>query len=312
MLSAPEISSIIDEVLRYFAFPSDIEITLEANPDDLSKEYLHSMRKTPVNRLSIGTQSFFEDDLKLMNRAHNAQQAEDSIKRAQDFGFENINIDLIYGSPCSRFEVWQENLRKAISLNIPHISSYAMTVEPQTALQHWIQQNRVAQPDETLQSREFEYMTQVLKQNGFQHYEISNFAKPGRFSRHNAAYWQGKEYLGIGPSAHSFDGKNTRSWNIANNKVYADSVTSGVLPLESEILTEKERYNELIMIGLRTARGVDLNAMTAFDGQIQNYFRIQMHEKLQTGEVVISENFLKIPEEKWFFADGIAADLFLV
>src|SRR5690606_19167396 len=178
-----------------------IEITLEANPDDLNSEFLKGLAKTPFNRLSIGTQSFFNEDLQLMNRAHNAGEAEDSIKRAQDYGFENISIDLIYGSPTSNLEIWKQNLEKTIELQVPHISSYALTVEPKTALNAWISQGKVAAPKETDQHQEFFFMTEFLKKNGFEHYEISNFGKPGFHSKHNSAYWKYGEYLGIGPSA---------------------------------------------------------------------------------------------------------------
>ena len=190
ILKVDELQSIVDEVLKHFSFDPDIEITLEANPDDLDKNFLKDLSKTPFNRLSIGTQSFFDEDLKLMNRAHNSGEAESSIKRAQDFGFENISIDLIYGSPSSNFEIWKQNLDKTIELQVPHVSSYALTIEPKTMLNAWISQGKIAAPKEAEQHEEFFYMTVFLKDNGFDHYEISNFGKPGFHSKHNSAYWK--------------------------------------------------------------------------------------------------------------------------
>lgn len=251
VLSVDELKSLIDEVLKYYSFDEAIEITLEANPDDLNSTYLKELSRTEVNRLSIGTQSFFEADLKLMNRAHNASQAESSIKRAQDSGFENISIDLIYGSPTSNFEQWKENLNKTIALQVPHISSYALTIEPKTALNNWISKGEISAPKENLQQEAFFYMSEFLKNNGFDHYEISNFGKPGFHSKHNTAYWQYLPYLGIGPSAHSYNGVDERSWNLANNSLYIKNLHQDILPKEVEKLSEQDRFNEMIMIGLR-------------------------------------------------------------
>lgn len=313
ILKVDELNALMDEVLKYFAFDPDIEITLEANPDDLDAQFLKGLSQSPVNRLSIGTQSFFDEDLKLMNRAHNAGQAEDSIKRAQDFGFENISIDLIYGSPTSDFEIWKENLRKVIALSVSHISSYALTVEPKTALNQWIQQRKVAAPKESEQHAEFSYMVDFLKDHGFDHYEISNFGKPGFHSQHNSAYWKSKEYLGIGPSAHSFNGWNERSWNISNNRRYIDALNENTLAKESEILTEKEQFNEMMMIGLRTMWGVDLQQMEGkFSDFIQEEFQKNTAPKLESGILTIENRHLRIPEKHWFLADGIASDLFIL
>ena len=187
VLSVDEIKSLLDEIQKYFSFDENIEITLESNPDDLNKNFLKELSQTEINRLSIGTQSFFDEDLKLMNRAHNASEAESSIKRAQDFGLENISIDLIYGSPTSNFEIWKDNLNKTIELQVPHVSSYALTVEPKTALEKWIENGKVKSPEEAEQNQEFYYMSDFLKDNGFDHYELSNFGKPGFHSNHNSA-----------------------------------------------------------------------------------------------------------------------------
>ena len=313
ILKVDELQSIIDEVLKHFSFDSNIEITLEANPDDLDKNFLQNLVKTPVNRLSIGTQSFFDEDLKLMNRAHNSGEAESSIKRAQDFGLTNISIDLIYGSPTSNLEIWKKNLDKTIELQVPHISSYALTVEPKTALNTWISQGKIVAPKEAEQHEEFFYMTDFLKDNGFDHYEISNFGKPGFHSQHNSAYWKSQEYLGIGPSAHSYNGRNERSWNIANNQLYINSLNQSKLAKETEILTEKEQFNEMLMIGLRTIWGVDLTSLKEkFTTELLEKFQSEIKNKLEDGILQIENNHLKIPEKHWFLADGIAADLFLI
>ncbi len=313
VLTGDEIKGLIDEVLKYYTFDSQIEITLEANPDDLSGNFLKELAGTPVNRLSVGTQSFFDEDLKLMNRAHNASEAEGSIKRAQDFGFENLSIDLIYGSPTSNLSMWKENLNRTIALQVPHISSYALTVEPRTALENWVRTQKVAAPAEEDQNEEFHYMCDFLKNNGFEHYEISNFAKPGFHSRHNAAYWQYEPYLGVGPSAHSYDGENRRSWNIANNALYVKNLEAGLLPAESEILQEKDRFNEMLMIGLRTARGVDLVKLKRnFSEVVIAYFDKEIASKLDNGLLRMEYDRLFIPEVHWFMADGIASDLFIL
>ncbi len=313
ILSADEIKSLIDEALKHFSFEKDIEITLEANPDDLNKEFLKGLSDSPVNRLSIGTQSFFEADLKLMNRAHTANEAEDSIKRAQDFGFENLSIDLIYGSPTSNLEIWKENLNKTIALEVPHISSYALTVEPKTALENWISKGKVISPKEEEQNREFYYLSDFLKDHGFEHYEVSNFAKPGFYSRHNSSYWKYKEYLGIGPSAHSYNGSDVRSWNIANNQQYIKKLNAHLPAKEEEILSAEDQFNEMIMIGLRTIWGVDLeNLKGKFNDRILEHFQREIKQKLEEEILIIENNHLKIPEKHWFMADGIASDLFMV
>ncbi|MDH6252276.1 oxygen-independent coproporphyrinogen-3 oxidase [Chryseobacterium sp. H1D6B] len=313
ILSAGEINSLIDEVLKYFSFEKDIEVTLEANPDDLDKNFLKELSNTPVNRLSIGTQSFFDEDLKLMNRAHNASEAEGSIKRAQDFGFENLSIDLIYGSPTSSLEIWKENLNKTIALDVPHISSYALTVEPKTALNDWILKGKVLSPKEEEQNKEFYYLSDFLKDNGFEHYEVSNFAKPGMHSKHNSAYWKYQEYLGIGPSAHSYNGRDIRSWNAANNQQYIRKLENNALAKESEVLSENDQFNEMIMIGLRTIWGVDLEGLkTKFSPDVLEKLQISICRKLEEGILAVENNHLKIPEKHWFLADGIASDLFMI
>ncbi|QFG52472.1 radical SAM family heme chaperone HemW [Chryseobacterium sp.] len=313
VLTGDEIKGLIDEVLRYYSFADDIEITLEANPDDLDGIFVKELSSTAINRLSIGTQSFFDDDLRLMNRAHNASEADASIKRAQDYGFENLSIDLIYGSPTSSLTMWKENLNRAVALQVPHISSYALTVEPKTALENWVRTQKITAPAEEEQNEEFHYMCSFLKENGFEHYEISNFAKPGFHSRHNAAYWQYEPYLGIGPSAHSYDGLNRRSWNAANNAFYIKNLEAGILPAEAEHLQEKDRFNEMLMIGLRTVWGVDLHRLSRnFSPEILQGFNQDVAGKISEGILKIEKDHLLIPEEHWFMADGIASDLFVL
>lgn len=311
LLKVDEINRIIDHCAQYYDLSNTLEITLEANPDDLTSSFLKPLSKSPINRLSIGTQSFYDTDLRLMNRAHTSGEAEDSIKRAQDFGFENISIDLIYGA--SEMDIWKNNLNKAIELGIPHISSYALTVEPKTALANWIEKKKVMAPNEETQNEEFFYMSDFLHQNGFQHYEISNFAKPGFHSRHNSAYWQGKAYLGLGPSAHSYNGKAIRSWNIANNPLYIKSLAEGKRNFEEEILSEKDQINELIMIGLRTLKGVNYQyILQTFSEELLIELQSLINEKLKNGFLIQEGDFLKIPQKHWFLSDGIASDLFLV
>ncbi len=311
LLSADELKRLMDEVAKYFSFAPDIEITLEANPDDLHRGFVRELAGTPINRLSIGIQSFFDDDLKLMNRAHNAVEAESSIKSAQDFGLENISIDLIYGAPTSTSELWKQNLSTTAALGVPHISAYALTIEPKTALSSWVASGKIAAPSEAVQHDDFLYMVDFLKEQGFDHYEISNFGKPGFHSRHNTAYWKSTEYLGLGPSAHSYDGARRRSWNIANNRRYIEYLNQNIPPTESEILSARDQLNEMLMIGLRTEIGVDLARLSAvFNDEIFSKLQSDWQQKLIDGKLIIQNNYLKIPENHWFLADGIASDLF--
>jgi len=271
ILSEIELESIFETIYKNYSTKNLKEITLEANPDDLNKEKLNFLKSTPINRFSIGVQSFFEEDLKLMNRAHNAQEAETSIKLAQDFGFENITIDLIYGSTTTTNEMWKQNLQKAIELNVPHISSYALTVEEKTILDHQIKKGITKPVDEDRQNEQFQLLVDTLTSNDFIQYEISNFGKEEYFSLHNSNYWKGIHYLGIGPSAHSYNGK-TRAWNIANNSKYIQTINENKLPQEIEVLNEVEQFNEMIMIGLRTIYGIDLNRINSEVSTFSEFF----------------------------------------
>ena len=311
VLSVDEINKLITAVHQHFEVTPDPEITLEANPDDLSKEKIKELSQTPINRLSIGVQSFFDDDLLLMNRSHNAQNAYESVAEARKY-FDNITLDLIYGIPNMSMEKWQANIDKALALNVPHISSYALTVEPKTTLHHLIQKGEIPLPDDGVAHEHFLRLVEVLQANGFVHYELSNFGLPGYFSQNNTAYWQGKKYLGIGPSAHSFDGIS-RSWNVANNVRYIQHIDQQNLPSEKEYLSLADRYNEYIMTGLRTIWGVSLDKIQAdFGAKFENYLRLNAQKYLDNQQLVIEGNHLKTTLQAKFFTDGIASDLFWV
>ena len=312
ILSEIELESIFETIYKNYSTKNLKEITLEANPDDLNKEKLNFLKSTPINRFSIGVQSFFEEDLKLMNRAHNTQEAETSIKLAQDFGFENITIDLIYGSTTTTNEMWKQNLQKAIALNVPHISSYALTVEEKTILDHQIKTGITKPVDEDRQNEQFQLLVDTLTSHDFIQYEISNFGKEDYFSLHNSNYWKGIHYLGIGPSAHSYNGK-TRAWNIANNSKYIQTINENKLPQEIEVLNEVEQFNEMIMIGLRTIYGIDLNRINSeFSQPLVNSFYQELNQLINENLVEKKENKIILKPEAKFFADGIASRLFYI
>jgi oxygen-independent coproporphyrinogen III oxidase len=261
ILPSEDIDSILKKLKDTFQVDVDAEITLEANPDDITATKLAEWKAIGINRLSIGIQSFFEEDLRWMNRAHNAKQAVECIELAQQSGFDNLTIDLIYGTPSLTDEHWKYNVQKAIELNIPHLSCYALTVEPRTALEKMIEQKKIENVNTEKQARHFEMLMQWIQLAGYEHYEISNFAKPGFKSKHNSSYWQGKSYLGLGPSAHSFNG-SSRQWNVANNALYIQSLNKGAVPFEIEVLTKEQQLNEYIMTSLRTMEGLSLKKVT--------------------------------------------------
>ncbi|MEL4306979.1 radical SAM family heme chaperone HemW [Joostella sp. CR20] len=315
VLSTEEINTMIDAVYHHFTVAENPEITLEANPDDLSKEKIIALAQTPINRLSIGIQSFFEDDLKLMNRAHNAKEAIQCLETATQY-FSNISIDLIYGIQHMSVEKWQENIATALSFNIPHISSYALTVEPKTALAKFIEKGTLDDVDDALAQQHFDILTETLQQHNFIHYELSNFGKEGFFSRNNTAYWLGRKYLGIGPSAHSFDGKN-RSWNINNNSKYIKAISEDNIPNEVEELSINDRYNESVMTGLRTVWGVSLEKIKFEFGEKYVAYLLKQAEKYLEKELLTlvengTKQTLKTTQKGKFLADGIASDLFVI
>jgi oxygen-independent coproporphyrinogen-3 oxidase len=309
VLENSELQFLIDTVYKNYKVAENPEITLEANPDDLSKERIFELSKSPINRLSIGIQSFFEEDLKMMNRAHNSAEAKNCLAEATKY-FDNISLDLIYGIPGMSDKMWQQNIETALSFGIPHISSYALTVEPKTALSKLIQTGKVAAPQDEAASNHFMILVEILQKNGFIHYELSNFGKENYFSKNNSAYWLGKKYIGIGPSAHSYDGKK-RGWNIANNSLYLKSIQAKELPIETEILTKSDRYNEYIMTGLRTIWGVSLDRIeTEFGLEYLDYLKKQSEKFLNDNLLSIENNILKPTPKGKFLTDGIASDLF--
>jgi len=312
LLSADEIMKIWGELERAFPDQDLKEITLEANPDDLSKDYLKALKSTPVNRLSIGIQSFHDKDLQYMNRAHNAGEADYAVKAAQDAGLDNISIDLIYGTPTMTDKEWLQNIRSALALNVTHISSYALTVEPKTALAHAIEKGKTKEPDNSQTASQFETLMQSLTTAGFEHYEISNFALPGKYAIHNTNYWKGKHYLGLGPSAHSYNGKS-RQWNVANNAAYIKSILAEKrVPFETEQLSFENRFNEYVMISLRTMWGADLNYMESnFGKDVTEDFLSHCREFIEEGKMQIKNKHAILTTKGKLLADGIAAELFI-
>ena len=325
ILQITDIRLLIDEVYRNYKVVDNPEITLEANPDDLianvlssralpklrERDFYEEYRSIGINRLSIGIQSFFEDDLKLMNRAHNSEEAKSCLEIATQY-FDNISIDLIYGMPNMSNEKWLHNIETALSFNIPHISSYALTVEPKTALHTFIQKGIIPQLDDEVAQEHFHLLLDKLEENGFIHYELSNFGKENYFSKNNSSYWLGKKYIGIGPSAHSYDGEK-RGWNVSNNTLYLKSIQENKLPLETETLTKTDRYNEYVMTGLRTIWGISLDRIeTEFGKTYLDYLNQQAAKYIEDHLLFIDDNILRTTKSGKFLSDGIASDLFLL
>jgi oxygen-independent coproporphyrinogen-3 oxidase len=311
LLSQNEIHSIISTIKQNYKVTPDAEITLEANPDDITFDQLIDWKNAGINRLSIGIQSFIERDLKWMNRAHDAVQALECIKLAREAGFNNFSIDLIFGVPGLSNSEWEKNIQTVIDLQVPHISSYALTVEPKTALQKMIALKKKEDVNTDTQADQYYILMRKMKEAGYEHYEISNFAKPGFRSRHNSSYWQGEKYIGIGPSAHSYNGKE-RMWNKANNSLYIQSLQQNIIPFEKEILSESQKLNEYVMTSLRTMEGMDLLF-------IENNFSINERERIENllSQRIKKENYLFknnkiiLTDEGKLFADAIAVELFL-
>ena len=312
ILSALQIDNIVKAIHLNYTVNTAAEITLESNPDDITEDKLQQWKSIGINRLSIGIQSFREEDLLWMNRAHNAQQAYDCIKLAQEYGFHNITIDLIYGVPNLSNEQWIENIHKALELNIPHLSCYALTIEPKTALDKLIKTHKKEPVDADKQAEQFIILMNELQAAGYEHYEISNYANPGFRSKHNSSYWLGIHYIGIGPSAHSYNG-TSRQWNVANNALYIQSINNNTLPSEIEILTIDERYNEFVMTSLRTIEGIDLNKLATIFGS--DKLKLTQQETIKwvnSGHVIVSANHIILTQAGKLMADGIASDLFIV
>jgi len=330
LLSVDELDFLIKTIYKLYEVIDKPEVTLEANPDDLtelmhndtqSETIFEAYRTIGINRLSIGIQSFFEDDLAMMNRAHNAKEAIDCLSVATQY-FDNITIDLIYGVPNMSAEKWTANIEKALSFGINHISSYALTVEPKTALASFIAKGKMDAPKDAVAHEHFQILVNKLERNGFVHYELSNFGKPNYFSKHNTSYWKGKTYLGVGPSAHSFNGAQ-RSWNVANNTKYINSIQENKLPIERETLSLDDRYNEYVMTGLRTIYGVSLAKVTnEFGETYTSHIKKESQKFIDQGLLMITSEPNNInrehvdtiftTEKGKFLCDGIASDLFKV
>ena len=309
ILQIADLRFLIDEVFKNYSVIKNPEITLEANPDDLTEDRIIELSKTKINRLSIGIQSFFEDDLKLMNRAHNAEEAKKCLEMATQY-FDTISLDLIYGIPGMTNENWKKNIEMTLSFGIPHISSYALTVEPKTALHKLIQTGKIEKPNDELAQEHFSILVEMLEANDFIHYELSNFGKENYFSKNNSSYWLGKKYIGIGPSAHSYNGIS-RSWNVSNNSLYIKAIQENQLPNEEETLTITDQYNEYIMTGLRTIWGVSLDKIKMdFGITYLDYLMTQVQKFLNDDLVFIEDNVLKSTKKGKFLTDGIASDLF--
>jgi len=307
-----QISSLLTKIKECFIVAKDAEITLEANPDDISVEKLIEWKKLGINRLSIGIQSFNEEELKWMNRAHTATQALECINWVKETGFDNFSIDLIYGTPTLTDEQWQNNVQTAIALQIPHLSCYALTVEPNTALNKMIAQQKALAPNADNQAIHFELLMQWMNNAGYEHYEISNFALPNFRSKHNSSYWQGTNYIGIGPSAHSFNGKS-RQWNISNNSIYINTIDQETVPFETEELTPTQCLNEYIMTSIRTIEGLSLTNISEKWGEDKSSLIFKNSVKYTSnGLLVLKDNHLILSNKGKLLGDGIASDLFFI
>jgi oxygen-independent coproporphyrinogen-3 oxidase len=312
MLTGKELYLIVNELYKNYKISSDCEISIESNPDDLNQEKLRLFKELVFNRLSIGIQSFSDYILPQLNRVHTAKDAIESIKRAQDIGFDNITIDLIYGIPGLTMDLWKEELMLFISLNINHLSAYFLTVEEKTTLAYLIKKNKYPQIDEKLGIDHFNYLCSFMRDHDFIHYEVSNFAKEGNYSRHNTNYWRSKPYLGIGPSAHSYN-LYSRQWNVSNTSLYIQNIKDGKAYAEIEMLTKNDIFNELVMLGLRTIWGIDKNHL---ENMLGSDFRALLESKIVSSNyrnyIINETHFTKITDEGKKYADGIAADLFIV
>ena len=304
-----DLEFLISKLYTHYDLAADAEITLEANPDDLDQEKLSAWKSVGINRLSIGVQSFFDEELKWMNRAHNAQQAINNLELARK-KFDNITIDLIYGSPLQTDNMWKENVNKAIEFEIPHLSCYALTVEEKTPLYKSIATQKTPDVDNEKQARHFLMLMAWAREKGYEHYEVSNFARPGFRSRHNSSYWKGDNYLGLGPSAHSYN-KVARRWNIANNGIYIKSILEKNPQRETETLTKAQKLNEYIMISLRTLEGIDLNKLENDFGFGERKIIEEKIRKFIASNLVRANDFtLQLTDEGMLRADGIASELF--
>lgn len=312
LLSVEQMGRIFNAIRRHFSLDAQVEITLEANPDDLHKDKLQELSLSPVNRLSIGVQSFNDEELAFLGRAHDSKEAIACIHEAHACGFENISIDLIYGIPGGSLGRWSQNLNRAFTLPVQHLSCYGMTIEPRTKLHQMVSKGTATSVNDEVFSEQFGYLMDQSLINGFEHYEISNFAKPGFRSGHNSRYWNDACYLGIGPSAHSYDG-NSRQWNVSSNAAYIDAIMQGIIPCKSEVLSLKDKYNEFVMTRLRTINGVDTDElMNRFGSDYQNHFLTLIQRYCLSGAVIQNGTRYFLSRSGQFIADKVASDLFKI
>ncbi len=310
LLETSEIERILTKVKDYYDFEDDIEITLEANPDDINRDYLKRLKDIGINRFSLGVQSFIDKELKLLGRNHSAEEAIKSIKLIQDSGFDNFNIDLIFGIPDSGIENWEYNLNLFDELSIPHLSCYGLTIEPNTKLNYQIEKQKIHLPDEELAANIFCHTIKFLEERGYIHYEISNYAKEGKLAIHNTNYWKDIPYLGLGPSAHSYNGKKRR-WNIASTKKYIDLIMDGKITYEEEVLSRADSFNEYILTGLRTKWGVNQDIINSYGSNFSSNFFNQIKKYIESKKVkLINGNYILTNDGK-LIADNIMSDLFV-
>lgn len=310
-LSIAQLTAILATIKESYSFKQDIEITFETNPDDLSKDYLEALYNIGINRLSIGIQSFNAEDLQYLNRVHTSQKAIESILLAKTAGFNNITIDLIYGIPTSNEKIWKQNIETFLSLDIPHLSAYCLTVEPKTILDYKIRKKATTSPDEILAIQQFKFLLEFMQSRHYHHYEISNFAKEGFHSQHNTAYWKGLPYLGLGASAHSYNGYS-RQWNINNTTEYIKSINENILPFERECLTPNDKYNEYILTNLRTSWGCDLDEVyKRFGRDYYELLRDKMEPFINKGMLHLKDQKLLLSGEGKLIADAITSELFV-
>lgn len=310
LLKPSELESILQKIHSVYRIEAGAEITLEANPDDIHPDYLEALKLMGINRLSLGVQSFDDTILGILNRSHNASEAKKAIKNIIDAGFYDFSIDLIFGMPGSDVVSWQKELDQALEFPVPHFSFYNLTVEKRTALNHLVKTKQVILPEEDIMARQFLFTHSYMEEKGFEHYEISNYALPGRYARHNTAYWKGEPYLGIGPSAHSFNGIS-RQWNIANNSRYIKSIQQGCIPFESEILSPADHYNEYILTRIRTMWGCDLEDIRGFGKDFEVHFLKTVPAFMEKGWVIRKKDNFSLSLEGKLFSDGAASGLFL-
>ena len=311
LLETSEINQILERLSKNYSWENNIEITLEANPDDITTEKISKLRAGGVNRLSIGIQSFIDSELLASNRAHNSDESLKAVQICQDAGIDNLSIDIIYGMPGSTQDSWQYNIDKALELDVDHISSYALTVEPKTFLDHMVKKGGILLPKEMEVNKQYLQLIHSLTTAGYDHYEISNFAKPSKYAVHNTNYWMSVPYLGLGPSAHSYQ-PTFRQWNINNNAKYIKSISKGVIPSEREQTKYADQFNEYIMTRLRTMWGVDLNELNnRFSSELKNVHK-NIAKYIKSQDVLLEDNHYRLTPKGKLLADGIASDLFLV